>query len=108
MKEKIKSFEEFYPFYLKQHSNKICRLLHVIGTTIVFALVITAIYHSNYILLLFVPIAGYGFAWVGHFFFEKNKPATFQYPLWSLKSDFKMYFEIFSGKIALDSGKDKP
>ncbi len=108
MKEKIKSFEDFYPFYLKQHSNKICRLLHVIGTTVVFALAATAIYHSNYILLLFVPIAGYGFAWIGHFFFEKNKPATFQYPLWSLKSDFKMYFQILSGKISLDSGKDKP
>ena len=106
MKEKFATFEEFYPFYLKQHSNKICRLLHVIGTTIVFALTITAIYHSFYKLLILVPIAGYGFAWVGHFFFEKNKPATFQYPLWSLKSDFKMYFEIVSGKISFDASKD--
>ncbi|WP_090229427.1 DUF962 domain-containing protein [Lutibacter maritimus] len=106
MTQKIKSFEEFYPFYLKQHSNKICRLLHIIGTTIVFALIITAIYHSNYKLLLFVPLAGYSFAWIGHFFFEKNKPATFQYPLWSLKSDFKMYFDILSGNIKLDTTKD--
>lgn len=107
MKQTFTSFEDFYPFYLKQHSNKICRLLHVIGTTIVFALLITAIYHGNYKLYLYVPIAGYGFAWVGHFFFEKNKPATFQYPLWSLKSDFKMYFEILSGKISLDASKDE-
>tara|TARA_R110001583_G_scaffold85582_2_gene224400 strand:+ start:340 stop:660 length:321 start_codon:yes stop_codon:yes gene_type:complete len=106
MKEKFATFEEFYPFYLKQHSNKICRLLHIIGTTIVFALTITAIYHNFYKLLILVPIAGYGFAWVGHFFFEKNKPATFQYPLWSLRSDFKMYFEIVSGKITLDASKD--
>jgi hypothetical protein len=106
MSEKIKTFEEFYPFYLKQHSNKICRLLHVIGTTIVFALTITAVYHNILKLLVLVPIVGYGFAWIGHFFFEKNKPATFQYPLWSLKSDFKMYFEIISGKRFLDASRD--
>ena len=107
MKEKFATFEVFYPFYLKQHSNKICRLLHVIGTTIVFALAITAVYHNNPKLWILVPIAGYGFAWVGHFFFEKNKPATFKYPFWSLKSDFKMYFEILSVKITLDSSKDE-
>ena len=102
MEDRIKSFEEFYPFYLKQHSNKICRLLHVIGTTVVLALAFTAVYHNIPALWIAVPIAGYGFAWVGHFFFEKNKPATFQYPLWSLRSDFKMYFDILSGKIPLD------
>jgi hypothetical protein len=105
MEDRIKSFEEFYPFYLKQHSNKICRLLHVIGTTIVLALAFTAVYHNIPTLWIAVPVAGYGFAWVGHFFFEKNKPATFQYPLWSLRSDFKMYFDILSGKIPLDPSK---
>lgn len=105
MEDRIKSFEEFYPFYLKQHSNKVCRLLHVIGTTIVFSLAFTALYHNLPKLWIAVPIAGYGFAWVGHFFFEKNKPATFQYPLWSLRSDFKMYFDILSGKIPLDPSK---
>ena len=99
MEAKIKTYEEFYKFYLKQHSNKTCRLLHFIGTTIVFALIITALYHYNLKLLWFVPISGYGFAWVGHFFFEKNKPATFKYPLWSLISDFKMFFDIMFGKI---------
>lgn len=106
MKERIKSFNAFYPFYLKQHSNKTCRLLHVVGTTFVLALGITAIYHNIPILWVFVPIAGYGFTWIGHYFFEKNKPATFQYPLWSLRSDFKMYFEILIGKISLNSSKD--
>lgn len=104
--ERIQTYEEFYKFYLSEHSNKTCRLLHVIGTTIVFALTITAFYHQRFYLLWFVPIAGYGFAWVGHFFFEKNKPATFKYPLWSLRSDFKMYFDILSGKISLDASKD--
>jgi hypothetical protein len=106
MENKFSTFQEFYPFYLKQHSNKTCRLLHVIGTTIVFALFITAIYHRFYLLFAFIPIAGYGFAWVGHYFFEKNKPATFQYPLWSLKADFKMYFDILSGKLSLNASND--
>ena len=103
---RIKTYQEFYKFYLTQHSNKTCRLLHVIGTTIIFALLLTAIYHKTPKLLLWIPITGYGFAWVGHFFFEKNRPATFQYPLWSLKSDFKMYFDILSGKLSLDTSKD--
>ncbi|WP_372793329.1 Mpo1-like protein [Lutibacter sp.] len=106
MKERIQSFEVFYAFYLKQHRNKTCRLLHIIGTTIVLALALTSIIHLNPYWLIFIPLSGYGFAWVGHFFFERNKPATFKYPLWSLKSDFKMYFQILSGKITLDSSKD--
>jgi hypothetical protein len=106
MEERIKSFEDFYPFYLKEHSNKTCRLLHIIGTTIVLSLVITAIVHRNPYWLIFIPLSGYGFAWIGHFVFEKNTPATFKYPLWSLKSDFKMYFDVLSGKISLDASKD--
>ena len=106
MTDRIKTFQEFYVFYLKEHRNKTCRLLHVIGTTLVLALAITAIYHNIPKLWIAVPIAGYGFAWVGHFFFEKNKPATFKYPLWSLASDFKMYFEILGGKRSIDANKD--
>lgn len=106
MEERIKTYEEFYLFYLKEHSNKICRLLHVIGTTFVLALVLTSIIHLNPYWLIFVPLTGYGFAWAGHFFFEKNVPATFTYPLWSLKSDFKMYFDILTGKLTLDATKD--
>lgn len=107
MEERIKTYDEFYKFYLGEHSNKTCRLLHVIGSTIVLALLVTAIYHQMPKLLLLIPVTGYGFAWIGHFFFEKNKPATFKYPLWSLQSDFKMYFDIVSGKISLDASKDK-
>ena len=106
MEERIKSYDEFYKFYLTEHKNKTSRLLHAIGTTIVIALVLTSIIHLNPYWLIFVPITGYGFAWVGHFFFEKNKPATFKYPLWSLKSDFKMYFDLLSGKISLDINND--
>lgn len=78
----------------------------MVGTTFVLILSATAILLKNPKVWFLVPIAGYGFAWIGHFFFERNKPATFKYPLWSLRSDFKMYFEIISGKISLDTSKD--
>jgi len=105
MEKPIKTYTDFYQFYLQEHRNPINRLLHVIGTTIVLALVLTSILHLNPYWLIFVPITGYGFAWIGHFFFEKNQPATFKYPLWSLKSDFKMYFDILNGKIPLNPNK---
>ncbi len=107
MEKRIMSFKEFYPFYLTQHQDKTCRVLHFVGTTTMFALLLTSMYYLDVRLLIYIPIAGYGFAWIGHFFFEKNKPATFKYPLWSLKADFVMYFELLSGKISIDSSKDK-
>jgi hypothetical protein len=102
MSTRIKTYPEFYKFYLKEHSNPINRLLHVIGTTIVLALLLTSLLHLNPYWLIFTPISGYGFAWIGHFFFEKNQPATFKYPLWSFISDFKMYFEILTNKIPIN------
>jgi len=105
--ERIKTYNEFYIFYLSEHNNKTCRLLHFIGTGLVFVLAFLAVYLGKSFLWIFVPITGYGFAWVGHFYFEKNKPATFKYPLWSLASDFKMFFQILIGKISIDNSKDK-
>lgn len=96
--KKYKSFKEFYPYYLSEHRDTTCRILHFIGTTCFFSLLALAIYYRWTWQWIFLPISGYGFAWVGHFFFEKNKPATFQYPLWSLASDFKLYFELWGGK----------
>ncbi len=96
---RIASFAEFYPYYLGEHSNLICRRLHFIGSTGVLALLGWAIYSGNPWWLLGMPLMGYGFAWVGHFFFEKNRPATFTYPLWSLIGDWVMYKDILTGKI---------
>ena len=93
------SISEFYPFYLSQHASKTNRRLHFIGTTLVIALVVAALWSANYLLLLLVPLAGYGFAWVGHFAFERNKPATFKYPFYSLACDFVMYRDIWLGRI---------
>lgn len=96
-----KTFGEFYPYYLSEHKNKTCRVLHFIGTSLFFVFLMGSfLFHQVYFLLL-CPLAGYGFAWVGHFFYEKNKPATFKYPLYSLLGDFKMYFEILAGKEKL-------
>lgn len=93
------SFAEFYPFYLGEHSNPVCRRLHFIGSTGVLLLLAFAIYSGNPWWLLALPLMGYGFAWVGHFFFEKNKPATFTYPLWSFIGDWVMYKDILTGRI---------
>ena len=90
------NFEEFYEFYLTQHSNKNNMRLHFIGTTLVVLLVVLAIFTRQFRLLLLCPLVGYSFARTGHFLFEKNKPAAFKKPLYSLICDFKMWFEILS------------
>lgn len=93
------SFREFYPFYLTEHSNRMCRRMHFIGSTLVLIALIWMIVggHGWYWWLL--PLFGYGFAWIGHFFFEKNKPATFKHPLYSLLGDWVMYAAMLRGKI---------
>jgi hypothetical protein len=92
------SLKEFYPYYLSEHQNPTSRILHFIGTALFFVLLVSAVYFSNYNLLFAIPLVGYGFAWVGHFFFEKNKPATFKHPFYSLASDFILFFHLVSGK----------
>ena len=99
MAERFKSFREFYPFYLSEHRNATCRKLHFVGSSLVLGILLLAIVTSNPWWLLAVPLAGYGFAWVGHFAFEKNRPATFTYPAWSLMGDWVMYWQLLTGKI---------
>ena len=97
----FRSFAEFYPYYLGEHSNPTCRRLHFVGTSLVIALLAYIIGSGKWLLLLALPVFGYGFAWVGHFFFEKNRPATFTHPLYSLFGDFVMFRDILLGKISL-------
>ena len=97
----FRSFAEFYPYYLGEHSNPTCRRLHFVGTSLVIALLAYTIGSGKWLLLLALPVFGYGFAWVGHFFFEKNRPATFTHPLYSLIGDFVMFRDILLGKISL-------
>jgi hypothetical protein len=94
------TFWDFYPYYLTEHARPLNRGLHFVGTTLVIACVIGAIVLHNGWILLAMPLCGYGFAWVGHFIFEKNRPATFKYPFYSLGSDFVMYFHIITGQIS--------
>ncbi len=98
--QRFNSFAQFYPYYLGEHRNPACRRLHFIGTTLVIALLAYALGSGNWLLLLAVPVAGYGFAWIGHFFFEKNRPATFQHPFYSLRGDFVMYRDMLRGKVS--------
>ena len=92
-------FQSFFPYYLREHAHPLCRALHYFGTSMVLVILAYVIYSGQLVYLLVMPFVGYFFAWVGHFFVEKNKPATFTYPVWSLMGDFKMYFLFVSGRI---------
>ena len=97
--ERFKTFAEFYPFYLEEHANRTSRRLHFIGTSIALALLITALVLQIGWLVVLAIVQGYAFAWVGHFFFEHNKPATFKYPRFSFIGDWRLWWEILSRKI---------
>ncbi|MFO8141509.1 MAG: Mpo1-like protein [Marinobacter sp.] len=93
------NFEEFYPYYLEEHSDIICRRLHFIGSLLVLIVAVSAFASGSLIWLLALPVIGYGFAWVGHFKFENNRPATFKHPLYSLLGDWVMFRDMLTGRI---------
>lgn len=98
----IKSYrtlKEFYPFYLSEHSSRISRRLHFLGTSIALALLITAFVTALWWLVVVAFVQGYALAWAGHFFFEHNRPATFSYPWLSFLGDWRMWWEMVTGKI---------
>ncbi|MBU6296922.1 MAG: DUF962 domain-containing protein [Alphaproteobacteria bacterium] len=99
---RIDTFEEFWPFYLREHAKPRTRALHYFGTGLASACLLFFVVAGNPWILLGAPVAGYGPAWFAHFFVEKNKPATFTYPLWSLAGDFRMTFSWLTGHIAED------
>ena len=98
MGERLESYEDFWPFYVSQHLDETNRRLHFVGTTlVVLAVAASALFSPLW--LVAAPLAGYGFAWVGHFFFEHNRPATFTYPLYSFAGDWVMYWQVLTGRI---------
>ena len=103
MDKEYKSFKQFYPFYLSEHMNPICRGLHFMGTLGVFGFIIISFFNIQ--ALFYIPVCGYGFAWVGHFFFEKNRPATFTYPLYSFIGDWVMFKDIIIRKESIVNPK---
>ena len=100
MAERISSFTEFWPFYLREHSLPRTRALHYVGTTLVIMVAVFALMTGRWWFLLAMPLAGYFFAWIAHFTVEKNRPATFTHPLWSLAADFRMWWLWLSGRLA--------
>jgi hypothetical protein len=102
---RYQSFEEFWPFYLSQHTNAICRNLHLFGTSLGILWLIYCLATGQYPLIFFSLILGYGFSWVGHFFFEHNRPATFTYPKWSFRGDFKMMKLFYTGGLKAELSK---
>jgi hypothetical protein len=94
-----RSFAEFYPYYFSEHTNRTCRRLHFVGTTLGLLCLISALLWGRPSLVLLGLVLGYAFAWVGHYFFERNRPATFTYPLFSFMGDWVMWKDMLTGKI---------
>ena len=101
----FKTFEEFWPYYVSEHREKATRVLHFVGTTAAIGCVAGAVVFKKKWLLAVAPVAGYGFAWASHFFIEKNKPATFKYPAWSLRADFVMWWKMVRGEMQAEVDK---
>ncbi len=97
--ERITDYAEFWDFYVREHSQPMTRLFHFVGTALSLFLLVRFIINGTYLYLPLCLVVGYGFAWFSHFYIEKNKPATFQYPLWSFISDYKMMFYMLTGKM---------
>jgi len=95
----MQTFAEFWPFYLREHSRRLTRTLHLVGTTLSLLLLVSALALRSGRLVLLALICGYAFAWAGHFFVEHNRPATFKYPLWSFAADWKMWALTLAGRL---------
>ena len=99
MTKRFSRFKDFYPFYLEHHRDPMCRRLHVFGTAAALLLVIVVLIWQQWIYLWLLPLLGYGPAWIGHFYFEHNQPATLRHPWYSLLADWMMMKDILTGKI---------
>ena len=99
MAHRYATFADFYPFYLSEHSNRTCRRLHFVGTSLGLAWFALALTLQNPWWLLAGLVCGYAFAWVGHYFFEHNRPATFTYPFYSFLGDWVMWKDMLAGRI---------
>ncbi|WP_397471095.1 Mpo1-like protein [Rheinheimera sp.] len=96
---KFSSFAQFYPYYLSEHRHPVCRALHYIGSALVIIVLLYALWTQQWRWLWLLPLIGYGFAWVGHFAFEHNRPATFKHPLYSLAADWVMLKDFLTGQL---------
>jgi hypothetical protein len=97
----MRSFREFYPHYLSEHENRVSRRLHFTGTSIALVLIVLALWRGQPWLLLLALLQGYALAWIGHFHFEKNRPATFRHPFYSFIGDWRMWWDVLRGRVRL-------
>ena len=97
--DKFSSFAQFYPYYLSEHRHPVCRALHYIGSALVIIVLLYSLFSQQWRWLWLLPLIGYGFAWIGHFAFEHNKPATFKHPLYSLAADWVMLKDFLTGQL---------
>ncbi|MGE4324244.1 MAG: Mpo1-like protein [Sphingobium sp.] len=100
--DRITRFKDFWPYYLREHARPGTRALHYAGTSLVVALLAASPFAPHRWMMLAVPVAGYGFAWAGHVLVERNRPATFRYPFWSLRADFRMWWRFVTGHMRGD------
>jgi hypothetical protein len=100
--EEMRTFEDFWPFYVREHSNETNRMLHFLGTSLAVGSVVAGLVTGKKGFFAAAPLLGYGFAWVGHFMVEGNRPATFKHPLWSLRGDFVMWKKMVTGQMAAE------
>jgi hypothetical protein len=98
---RFKNFKEFYPFYLGEHQNVICRRLHFFGSCLALLNLFNLFLTGKFTFLFYALLCGYSFAWIGHLFFEKNRPATFKYPVYSFIGDWVMFKDILNGKVKI-------
>ncbi len=98
--KRFKSISEFYPYYLSEHRKPLTRTMHFVGTLLLIICLMYALLLQKWLLLFLIPVLGYGFAWASHAFIERNKPATFTYPVYSLGSDFIMFWDMLTGRIS--------
>jgi hypothetical protein len=97
--DRFRRFADFYPYYLQEHRHPVCRRLHVVGTSLALTGLMTALFTRNWMWLLLSVVIGYAFAWVGHFVFEKNRPATFRHPWYSLLGDFALLRDVLLRRL---------
>lgn len=102
MGTRFRQYADFWPYYLREHSRAGTRALHYLGTALAVVLIVAAIFSGDWRLFLVAVFVGYGLAWIGHFFIERNRPATFQHPFWSLFSDFRMAALWLSGRLGAE------
>ncbi|MBP9883049.1 MAG: DUF962 domain-containing protein [Chitinophagales bacterium] len=98
--KRFQSISEFYPYYLSEHRKPLTRMMHFVGTLLLIICLMYALLLQKWLLLFLIPVLGYGFAWASHAFIERNKPATFTYPVYSLGSDFIMFWDMLTGRIS--------